>query len=244
MCLEQYKFKKVNFKIIQSTLTLLFLCLFFTTKAQETEKIPELSRFNFKVNVAIPTIVSNKALRNSFRGIYDAGANLQLRLFKGVYLGVLGNYTGFKIAGDKIALLNTECRTATSGLNLGYEKFSSPRIMWYVNIAAGYNWINYSKIQCTDSIHPVKNFQAWSYRPSAGFTYYSDNNFSLGLYGSYTILMNQFNADNLCLQDFGTFRASDSKGNTNYFSIGIVLNFNLRKDLFIGSEESDAEEEN
>ena len=137
--------------ILRFKFTALFFLLLITsarTKAQESEKIPELSRFNFKLNVAIPSIVSNKALRNSFRGIYDAGANLQLRLFKGVYLGTAGNYTGFKISGDKIALLNTECRTATAGFNLGYEKFSSPRIMWYVNIAYGYNWINYYKIQC------------------------------------------------------------------------------------------------
>ncbi len=210
--------------------------------AQEVEKIPELSRFNLKLSVGIPTILGNKALKNSFRGVYDAGLNFQTRIFKGVYLGAHGNYTGFKIAVDKFNTLGTECQTATGGLNLAYEKFSSPRVSWFVNVAGGYNWINYSKVQCPDSISPIKKNVAFNLRPSAGFTYYSDDNFSLGLLVSYTILTNQFNPQAICLDDFATFKQNDSKGNTNYFSVGVVINFNLRKELFMGSTESDGEE--
>ncbi len=222
-----------------------FTLLALSAKAQEGEmKAIDPSRFQIKVNVAIPTLVSNKAIRQSFRGVYEGTANLQLRLFNGVYIGTHGSYTGFKVSGDKIANVNTECRTAGAGLNIGYEKFSMPRVLWFVNFASGYNWINYYRVECADSISPVRRNLAWSYRPSAGFCYYSDDNFSLGLSVSYTVLMNEFNPKNICLNNFKSYQANDSKGYTNYFSIGVVLNFNLRKELFNGSGESDGEEEN
>jgi hypothetical protein len=232
-------------KRLNRIIALFFLFLFpcGLTYAQETEKIPELSRFNLKATIAIPTILSNKALRSSFRGVYDAGLNYQTRVLNGIYLGVHGNYTGFKIAVDKFNTLGTELQTATGGLNIGYEKFSSPRITWFVNLAAGYNWMNFSKVQCPDSISPITKYQAWNFRPSAGFTYYADENFSLGMLASYTLFSNQFNPRAICLDEYGTFKQSESVGNTSYFSIGVVLNFNLRKGLFIGSTESDGEEE-
>ena len=202
------------------------------------------SRFHFKATVAIPTLVGNKALRQSFRGIYEGTANLQVRLFDNVHLGMHGSYTGFKISADKIANLNTECRTTGAGLNIGYEKFSSPRVLWFVNFATGYKWINYFRVQCPDSISPVLHNIAWSYKPSAGFCYYSDDNFSLGLSVSYTFLMNEFKPEDICLDNFRAYQPIDSKGMTNYFSIGVILNFNLRKDLFLSSGESDGEEDN
>lgn len=232
-------------KSLVSVLFFLLIFLAFESKAQKEEKIPEPSRFNFKLNVAIPTVSGNKAFRNSFRGIYDATANLQLRLFNGVYLGAQGNYTGFKISNDKIANINTECRIANGGINLGFEKFSSPRLAWYVNFAAGYNWINYYKVELKDSITPNTHFLAWSYKPSAGFSYYSDDNFSLGLFAAYTILTNEFNPRDINLQKFSSYGRNDANGLTNYFSIGIVLNFNIRKELFQESGSSaDDEEDN
>lgn len=202
------------------------------------------SRFHFKMQVGIPTIVGNRALRQSFRGTYEGIANLQVRLFDNVHLGAHGSYTGFKVSGDKIAQVNTECRTAGGGFNVGYEKFSSPRVFWFVNIAAGYNFINYFRVQCPDSISPTLNYKALSYRPSVGFCYYSDANFSLGLSLSYNFLMNEFDPYAICLNNFKAYQKSDSKGYTNYFSVGVVLNFNLNKELFTAPDESDGEEDN
>ena len=229
-------------------------CFFFvhalviSAFAQDEQEMKAIvpSRFQFKANVAIPSLVGNKAIRASFRGVYEGTANLQVRLFNGVYMGAYGSYTGFKISPEKIANLNSECRTAGAGLNLGYEKFSMPRVMWYVNFASGYNWINYFRVQCPDSIAPELHHLAWSYRPSAGFCYYSDDNFSLGLSVAYTFLMNEFDPTSICLDKFKAYRPDDSKGYTNYFSIGVTLNFNLRKDMFNGngSSESDGEEDN
>lgn len=215
-------------------------------QAQEQEKIPVASRFNLKATVGIPTVVSNKALRNSFRGIYDAGLNFQIKLFSGLYTGIHGNYTGLKISNDKIALLNTECRISSGGINIGYEKFASPRVMWYANLAYGYNWLNYYKVECTDTgFVPKKDFIASSIRPMVGFSYYSDDNFSLGMFVSYTYLTNEFDPTAICLQKYSTYRKGDSTGNTSYISIGVVLNLNLRKDLFRSdSSGGDEPEEN
>lgn len=226
----------------------LALSLFYCSnlQAQVQEKIPVASRFNLKATVGIPTVVSNKALRNSFRGIYDAGLNFQIKLFSGLYTGIHANYTGLKISNDKIALLNTECRISSGGINIGFEKFASPRVMWYANLAYGYNWLNYYKVECSDTgFVPKKDFIASSIRPMAGFSYYSDDNFSLGMFVSYTYLTNEFDPTAICLQKYSTYKKGDSTGNTSYISVGVVLNLNLRKDLFRGdSSGGDEPEEN
>jgi hypothetical protein len=227
-------------------ITFSVLFAFFTAKAQtaDAEKLPELSRFNAKFTVAIPTLLSNKALRTSFRGVYDAGLNLQTRVVKGMYVGAHGNFTGFKIAVDKFNALGTECQTLTAGLNIGYEKFSTPRVMWFVNLAGGYNWIEFNRVKCADSIRPILNHTAFNIRPSAGFNYYSDDNFSIGMIVSYTMLNYQFDPKSICLNEYGTFKANESNGNLSYFSVGVIINFNLRKDLFLNPNESEGEEEN
>ena len=222
------------------------LCFVFLnkTKAQEEETtVWNPSRFNFKINLDIPTIVSNKALRKSFTGVYDLNGNLQLRLLNHVYIGIDGNYTGFKIGANKIALIGTECRITTAAFNIGFEKKTNPKTLVYINANYGYNWIEYTKVACNDTIQPIKHNNAFSFRPTAGFCYYAEDNFSLGLDVSYTVLMNAFNPDNICLRKLKTYYPGDYKGNTSYFSIGLTLNFNLRKEMFSNSESDSGDEE-
>ena len=114
-----------------------------------------------------------------------------------------------------------------------------------MNFAAGYNWINYYKVELKDSLKPNTHFLALSYKPSAGFSYYSDDNFSLGLFAAYTFISNEFNPYDINLQKFTTYGKNDAQGITNFFTIGIVLNFNIRKELFLDSGgSSDDEEDN
>ena len=225
---------------------LIFTIAFYQplVKAQSDKKTPDFSRFNAKVSVAIPTIIANRSFKNIFKGIYELELNLQCRLVKGFYLGIHGNYAGFKLDDQISNIANSECRISSSGFNVGFEKFSSPRILWYFNLGGGQNWFNYYKLPCADSVTAIISEKGLNVKPSLGFTYYSDDNFSIGMIASYTYLAHTFNPGNQCLQSFAKFKEADSKKSTQYFSIGILLNFNLRKALFQDNFESDGVEDN
>ena len=60
------------------------------------DKAPELPRFAFRGNIAIPNSVSSSKFRHSFSGITAVDASLTIRLFDKFYTGVGVSHVYFK----------------------------------------------------------------------------------------------------------------------------------------------------
>lgn len=113
------------------------------------------SLFSVRFSTTLPTPVSNGALRNKFRGIYEMNLSLNLRLatsffagfgFKNSLLGIDAIPNPDTLTNARSFDLNTKMHMYTGYLKLGYNKFHNENVFSTFSLNLGYNTSQFTNV--------------------------------------------------------------------------------------------------
>jgi hypothetical protein len=179
-------------------------------------------RISIRGNGLIPHPISNGAFRRSFNGIYDATLSVNLELYKGFNIGLMGKNSGFQTPPNKIASLNTKEQYNVGGLRLGYDYFINKTVVFASGINFGQCYIHaYDIIPVTSAANVQPNSQGTYMEPEIAISFFTETDFAIGFNLSYEIINTSFNPYALALEQHNiTFSQGDLTGTTQNLSFG------------------------
>jgi hypothetical protein len=188
-------------------------------------------RISIRGNGLIPHPMSNQAFKRSFNGIYDATLSVNLELYKGFNIGLMGKNSGFQTPPDKIASLNTKEQYNVGGIRMGYDYFINKSVVFSSAVNVGQCYIHaYDIIPVTSAANVQPNSQGRYVEPEIAISFYTENDFAIGFNLSYEIINTAFNPYALALEQHNiTFSPGDLSGTTQNLSFGFHFVYSFWK---------------
>jgi len=204
-----------------------FLFLFLTSFSQK--KVPRVKK-TIRGEFQLPRALSNKAFTKVFSGVFNSGISMNFGFDKKYNIGGYYCYTQYQIFPKFFDDPHSIHTNNTAGLKFTYDKVL-PKGIFSPYVAAGFNWIKYSRIKC-DSLKPFDT-EVNAINIGAGLTYnffiddeWTGAGFTLG----YNFTNHVFNPDAVCLQEFFNFSESERSGYFQNIYFGFSLYFDLARE--------------
>jgi hypothetical protein len=188
--------------------------------------------FSFRASVQVPHPMANKAFRKSFVGVYQAGGEFDVMVYKGIFIGGVYETMGMKITGNKIRNYNASMEVQNAAGKVGGDFFIGERNRVVISgaLVVGQSWTTYFGLATYDNRPPpaYTSFSCTYEQPSVNLYFLADRNFGIGATLSYTVYNHIFNSYELRLNDWGLPDYGTS-GSTQAISFGFTFYYNLWK---------------
>lgn len=240
---------------IVKRLTALILVLFFALqlKSQEAE-VPVVSplksyskitlpRVSIRASCTVPKIISSKAYRTSYSGIYDGQVSVNFRVAGNINVGL-----GYKSALFTPQLyfrqkgLNTKLQVHDGFLKFGYDHMFSRGFVAF-SIDGGYSYNKYTNVIFIHDSLNGKNptdFASFFLRPEIAVNFLVEENFAFGFIFAYNYCLYKYDTS---YNGFGSYADSKStsnniiyegtsygnKANIGWFSFGFGFYYGFKK---------------
>lgn len=209
------------------------LIAFFVLFAQIFAQDKELPMFSIRGSCAIPKIVGSQAFRISFLGAYDASLSFNLRLGKGVTIGIgyqnaLFNQTSF----FKYKGLDTRLQVHNGIIRLGYDKYTGPKSFISLSATSGFGINQYTAVKAAkDSLngkYPTY-FNATFLRPEFSVNFLVEDNFAFGVLVAYNMVLATYDPNLNCFATYESFNKYRNKANMGWISFGFNFFYGPQK---------------
>lgn len=203
-----------------------FSVLAVSLPAQDTEDYDEYmeskrihtdfkeSLFSIRAAVTLPAPVSNRELKEKFRGIYEFNISANMRLFAGFFagLGFKNSLLGTNRIPNPVSglYLNTKMQLNTPYVKLGYNHFHNENVFSTIALNAGYTSGFFTNVVNVNNPVLDKTYTSVLIEPEYSINFAVEENFAFGIFVSYSYLATPFNPYNIALQD-----VTSIVGNTN-----------------------------
>jgi|GEM_PF-1183594 hypothetical protein len=192
------------------------------------------SLFAIRFSTTLPAAVSNGPLRAKFRGIYDMNLSANVRLTHNFFAGLgfkdgLLGLNAIPNPSNNIDL-NTKMHLYTSYVKLGYNKFHTENIYSTFAVNIGYN-----KSVFTDVVNPksepnlITSYNSMVIEPEYSLNFAIEENFSIGIFLSYTYMPTAFNPYNIALQDVTSLAGLKTSSITGIINFGFGFYYGIGK---------------
>lgn len=169
---------------LKHILIIIFVLALEFSNAQEAQSV-SAPRVTTRFNCGIPKVTSSQLFRNSFTGVVFADANVNVKLFSNVFVGVGYTYSFLKTTP---ALSNmgvfTTMESQQGYLKLGYDHYLSNNQFVSFSLNSGYGISQYKKINYpNDSLigRVPTQFNSPFIEPQVGFYLLNDDGIALGI---------------------------------------------------------------
>jgi hypothetical protein len=199
---------------------------------QEEERPPAPKRyyvFSPRVSVTVPHPIGNASFKQSFVGIYEASAGLNLYLFKGVFIGATYKNGLLKITENKIADFNASMYVNNAGGRIGADMYLGDRnrVIYSASVTVGQNWTRYTGLVAKDASKIIPaSYTCTYYEPEMSIFFLIESNFGIGGTVGYSVFNKNFDPYELSLNDWTQF-SKNVAGNTQYISFGFGFYYSL-----------------
>ena len=215
--------------VVKASIVLFYCCL-LTFSAVAQQEGADAYKMAVRLNLAPPHPIANKAFRNTFTGAYTIGAEFEFNLLKFFYVAPAFGHTAFRVPPRKIAdRLKTTLILDNGGLKIGYKNYFTEKVFWAIAVGGGGNFSHYKDVQAPDSIPVQKTFSASYLQAEFSLNFYTEDNFTIGLYAGYTFLTHDFNPKEAAFNLYKIYDSSELNGNLQYIDIGFSLRYMLVK---------------
>ena len=182
-----------------------------------------------KLNVGPPNPISNKAFKNTFVGAYTLNGEVEFNVLA-FFVAPSYGHSVFRVPPRKIAdRLKTTLIFDNVGLKVGYKKYFSQKGFWAITIGGGGNFSHFKDIQASDSISIQKTFISSYLQTEFSVNFYSEDNFAIGLYTSYTLLTHDFDPKTAAFNLYKAYGTNELNGNIQYIDLGFSLRYFIVK---------------
>ncbi|MFN3343871.1 MAG: hypothetical protein ACK40M_14335 [Flavobacteriales bacterium] len=196
------------------------------------EKIPDI-RYGLKGSFKLPTPIKNKAFTSVIDGIADANLSFHYPFLRHFYFGAGYRYSYFQINDFRAkADLNANLQIHSPFAVLGFERFATPRFLYGVSLRSGYSMLHFKSNTCLSNNPEGKGAgqEAVFIEPEFTLELMSGENMAFSFVTSWTWILDEFGAENICLSNFSGLTADDSKGYYQFISVGFGFT------VFLGGE--------
>ena len=191
--------------------------------SQERGKLPDVSS-TLKGDLVLPVSFNNPIFNSVTETIGQLGGVIQLPLFKGLGIGVGGNYTWWGIKERALAPFVTqgEVRRAVFFGKVQYERYTGPRTFYELNLRAGTSTYTYDCPTCIGDEEP-----GFFWSLATGYYIHATDNLAFGLTVGYDRQTSRFDAADLGLMGFpGRPESSEARAYQNLvFGLGFSTRF-------------------
>ena len=186
--------------------------------------------FSPRVNVTVPHPMADKSFKKSFVGIYEITGSLNLYLYKGFFVGLVGKNGLLKITENKIADYNASMSIYNIAGKIGCDWYIGEKNkgIFSLGFTAGHNWTRYQ-----DLVHKGPNppplyttFQTNYIEPEMNLYFLIESNFAIGATVSYTVFNAHFNPYDLDLDEYSNF-TTNNVVSTQFLSFGFGFYYSL-----------------
>lgn len=213
-----------------------FTSIFAQQNNEEEEFMPAMKKqyyvFSPRFSITVPHPTSNKAFRKSFVGVYGLSAGLNIMLFKGAFIGVTYKNSLIKVFENRIPDLEANMQMNDAGIKVGIDNYvgSKNRMIFSASVNVGYNWTTYSRFKCKTIYGktPISGFSTNYIEPEINYYFLVEENLGIGANIHYTLLNQNFNPYDLCLNEWSQFDKSNP-GNIQYLSFGFGIYYGFMK---------------
>lgn len=187
-----------------------------------------------RVSITVPHPIGNEAFKKSFVGIYEAGAGLNLMLYKRFFAGITFKNGLLKITENKIPDYNANMSFNKIGANIGSDVYlgSKNSILFSASLSFGQINTKYSEFKCkVPNKTPIINgFRSKYLEPEINiyFLTETETEIGIGFTIAYSLIERNFDPYELCLNDWTQF-SKNNIGSINYFSFGFGLYYGFAK---------------
>ena len=191
------------------------------------------SLFSIRFAATLPNPLSNAVLRTKFRGLYALNLSFGIRLTNSFFVGL-----GFR--NDLLGLnripspstgfnLDTKMHLYTGYIKAGYNKFHTENIFSTLAINVGYNTSNFTKVENVKS--PILNtsFSSVVLEPEYTLNFAVEENFTIGIFVSYSYMPTVFNPANIALQDVTSLTGLNQTHSTGILNVGFGFYYGIGK---------------
>jgi hypothetical protein len=196
------------------------------------------SLFAIRFSTTLPTPISNGALREKFRGIYEMNLSFNLRLADNFFMGLgykegLLGLNAIPNPTSTVTInfdLDTKMHMHTGYVKLGYNKFHTENIFSTFAVNIGYN-----VSQFTNVVNPKNetnlnlSYSSLLIEPEYSLNFAVEENFSIGIFVSYNYMPTVFNPSNIALGDVTSLAGLNTTHVTGILNFGFGFYYGMGK---------------
>lgn len=186
---------------------------------------------SIKMDFKLPIPLANKSFVRVVNGISDINLSFQFPVWRNITLGVGAKHTLYQINEFNLPETTEGNVQFTSGfLKLGYEKFLTTNVYVEGSVKGGYTYMDFKSKTCfleTGNWHQTD--KSILLEPNVGLYMISRDNLAFGLIVSYTMIMDNFRPERLCLDRFTGHSEAFSQGIYGTFNVGFGFSVFLNK---------------
>jgi len=191
---------------------------------------------SFQGSFELPSPLKNDAFKGVMSGLSNINLGIQFPIFRGVFIGVGGKHQYYNV--NDLAIpekINGDLQMLAPVLKLGVDMPMSDKSHAELSIAASYNFIRAKSQTCLDnSGFDTHTTTGIGVEPKLVIYMASTDKLRFGIILSYSIIMDEFGADDFCLTRFSGYADSASKGSYQIFSVGFGFSASLVKEKRTG----------
>ncbi len=196
----------------------------------------DLSAFpNIKMNVRIPTGLSNDAFKEFVNGVVDVDLSAQIPLYKSLTggLGMKYNYNKAFEPSYLNDLETDDMHFMAPFLKVGYERFLGERLFMELAVNGGYKFMEFSAPRC-EALDKAADHsrEAVFVEPSLGFYVHAGDRMAFGASVTYDVTLYEFEPDMMCLDELSSTSITEdmTKGNLQFITFGFGFVVDLSKE--------------
>ena len=218
-------------RIFYTVFFLLSLCNLY---GQEKDFV-ETRDFHFKESllfingvVTVPNVIANQGFRHTFKGIYEGGASLNIRVASGFSIGV-----GFKNSlistQERVQNVDTRMQLYTAFVRFAYCRYHTEKTFSTMGINVGYNNSFYTNVVSIHSPIISKQYNSLVFEPEYSINFAVDENFSIGLFISYAFFATPFDATTIAMQDYSSLSTLGNTKANGMLNVGFCFHIGMGK---------------
>lgn len=187
---------------------------------------------SIKMDFKLPVAMANESFTRVVDGVSDISLSIQFPVYQTFSLGFGVKHNLFDLNEFNLPEnIRGTVQFSSAYAKIGHEQFVTERIFYEASIKGGYSYIDVKSESC--SINSGNDHHTTSgvlIEPQLSLYMISRGNLYFGLITSYSITLDEFQPDNLCLETFSGHAENFWQGNYGFFSIGFGFSVFLNKD--------------
>lgn len=219
--------------------TVLFVLIFCSAYSQDEGYIEkdfvETRDFHYKESllfiqgvVVVPNVIANPGFRHSFKGIYEAGLSLNIRVGSGFSFGV-GMKNSLLSTQERIQNFDMRMQLYTAFTRFAFCRYHTERT--YSTLAAniGYNNSFFTNVVPLYSPIISKQYSSLVIEPEYSINFVIGETFTIGIFASYSFYTTPFEAKNLGMQDYSSQSTLGNNKGNGTINVGFCFHIGMGK---------------
>lgn len=168
---------------------------------------------------AVPTVISSRGFRSTFKGIYDVSLALTIRMRPGLRLGV-GMKNSLITTAERVYNLDARMQLYTAFVKPAFNKFHNDRSYSSFAMNIGYNNSFFTHLKPLVSPVISKEYNSFVLEPEYSINFAIEENFTIGILVSYVYMLTPYNAVNIGLHDYTSGATAGANKGIGIFNVG------------------------